>query len=195
MPNPTEYLGACSLIDVSKPVVAKQAKELAAKGDVATAKRCFEFVRDKIRHSSDHRLNPVTCVASDVLEHGTGFCYAKSHLLCALLRANRIPAGLCYQRLSIDGVGPPYCLHGLNAVFLSDYGWYRIDARGARSDVAAQFSPPVEKLAFDISVAGEHDLPGIYKQPHSSVADCLLQHSDWSVVADNLPDVAMDSWP
>lgn len=25
--------------------------------------------------------NPVTCRASEVLVHGTGYCYAKSHLL------------------------------------------------------------------------------------------------------------------
>jgi len=38
-------------------------------------------------------MNPVTCKASDVLIYGTGYCYAKSHLLAALLRANAIPAG------------------------------------------------------------------------------------------------------
>ncbi|MCJ7765377.1 MAG: hypothetical protein MUP09_05490 [Thiovulaceae bacterium] len=28
-----------------------------------------------------------TCSARELLEHGTGWCYAKSHLLAALLRA------------------------------------------------------------------------------------------------------------
>lgn len=65
----------------------------------------IDFVRDQIRHSADYRPNPVTCKASEVLRHGTGYCYAKSHLLAALLRANGVPAGLCYQRLSVgDGV-------------------------------------------------------------------------------------------
>ncbi|MCA9151542.1 MAG: hypothetical protein KDA92_19655, partial [Planctomycetales bacterium] len=41
----------------------------------------------------------------------------------------------------------PYCLHGLNAVYLEAYGWYRIDARGNKPGVAAAFSPPLEKLA------------------------------------------------
>ena len=84
----------------------------------------------------------VTCRASDVLAARTGFCYAKSHLLAALLRANGIPAALCYQRLSIDGQGPPFCLHGLNAVHLPEHGWYRIDARGNKPGVDAQFTPP-----------------------------------------------------
>ena len=194
-PNPNEFLSSCPVIDASASVIVKQAADLAADSAIETAKRCFEFVRDQIRHSSDHRLNPVTCIASEVLEHRTGYCYAKSHLLCALLRANNIPAGLCYQRLSIDGVGRPYCLHGLNAVFLPDYGWYRIDARGNRSDVDAQFSPPTEKLAFDILVSGESDLPGIFRQPHSSVTNCLFQSTDWPEVAENLPDVTFDSWP
>jgi transglutaminase-like putative cysteine protease len=73
----------------------------------------------------------VTCSASQVLLHGTGFCYAKGHLLAALLRANAIPVGSCYQRLRIDGTGPPFCLHGFNSVHLPAIGWYRIDARDA----------------------------------------------------------------
>ncbi len=112
--------------------------------------RCFEFVRDSIKHSWDYQLNPVTCKASDVLLYGTGYCYAKSHLLAALLRANHIPAGLCYQRLTIENDVPPYCLHGLNAVYLKQHGWYRMDARGNKAGVNAEFVPPIEKLAFPI---------------------------------------------
>ncbi|WP_197471779.1 transglutaminase-like domain-containing protein, partial [Methylomonas koyamae] len=135
MTNPTDpaaFLAASEYIDWRHPAVLAQAAVLAAgaDGDEDIAKRCFEFVRDRIQHSWDYRKNPVTCRASEVLSHATGYCYAKSHLLAALLRANRIPAGLCYQRLSLDGDIPPYCLHGLNAVYLTDHGWYRLDARG-----------------------------------------------------------------
>jgi len=96
-----EYLDSSRFIDWKQPLLRAKAAELAAGcvSDEAIAKRCFEFVRDGIKHSWDYRLNPVTCKASDVLIHGTGYCYAKSHLLAALLRANQIPAGLCYQRL------------------------------------------------------------------------------------------------
>ncbi|MGA9085354.1 MAG: transglutaminase domain-containing protein [Methanoregula sp.] len=84
-----------------------------------------------MRHSWDYKANPVTLSASAVLERKTGYCFAKSHLLAALLRANAIPAGLCYQRLKNHAdVGPAFYLHGLNAVWLEEYGWYRADARG-----------------------------------------------------------------
>lgn len=42
---------------------------------------------------------------------GSGICYAKSHLLAALLRANKIPAGFCYPRLSAYENGSPYFIH------------------------------------------------------------------------------------
>ena len=127
-----EYLEATAILDWDRPEVFALARTLAeGRGDpVAVARKCFYWVRDEIKHSGDFRLDPVTCSASQVLRYGTGFCYAKSHLLAALLRANAIPAGFCYQRLSIDGIGPPFCLHGLNTVHLPGIGWYRIDARG-----------------------------------------------------------------
>jgi transglutaminase-like putative cysteine protease len=145
MPNP--YLASSEIIDHQTPAVRQLALELAGgeHDSLVISKSCFEWVRDNIKHSSDHQLNPVTCSASEVLAAGTGYCYAKSHLLAALLRANGIAAGLCYQRLSIDGAGPPFCLHGLNAVLLPDVGWYRIDARGNRPDVQADFTPPREE--------------------------------------------------
>lgn len=126
------YLAATEAIGWHHPAVLQQAETLAQKRsnvlDIAQA--CFEWVRDRIHHSYDYQLNPVTWRASDVLQHKTGYCYAKSHLLAALLRANHIPAGFCYQRLSLNDDGAPYCLHGLNAVYLPQFGWYRLDARG-----------------------------------------------------------------
>ena len=47
--------------------------------------RCFEYVRDQIKHSYDYRCGPVTCIASEVLQYQTGYCYAKSHLLAAFV--------------------------------------------------------------------------------------------------------------
>ena len=109
-----KYLNNSEIIDWQDPAVSSKAADLAGdlKGDEAIAEACFVFVRDNISHSWDSQQNPVTCSASAVLEYGTGYCYAKSHLLVALLRANSIPAGLCYQRLTIDHDQPPYCLHG-----------------------------------------------------------------------------------
>lgn len=189
--NPEDYLASSDWIDWRHPKVLACARELAAgSGDpVVIARRCFEFVRDDIRHSWDFRQNPVTCRASDVLAFGTGYCYAKSHLLAALLRANAIPAGLCYQRLSVGDSGPPYCLHGLNAVLLPIHGWYRIDARGNKPGVDAQFRPPVERLAFPIRDGSEADLPGIHAEPLPEVVRVLTTCATVKEVYENLPDI------
>ena len=149
-------------------------------------------VRDQIRHSLDFRLNPVTCKASEVLRHATGYCYAKSHLLAALLRANGIPAGLCYQRLTIEAGSPPHCLHGLNAVYLKAHGWYRIDARGNKAGIAAEFCPPVEKLAFPLAAPGETDLPEIWPEPLAVVVrDAGKKAKLTDQVYRSLPDVEL----
>ncbi len=185
------FLATSEYIDWQHPAVQNQAAELA-EGQVATieiARRCYEFVRDGIRHSYDFKLNPVTCRASDVLLQQTGYCYAQSHLLAALLRANDIPAGLCYQRLTIDDEKASYCLHGLNAVFLAEIGWYRIDARGNREGLEAAFSPPVEKLAFTIGSPGEADLPEIWSEPLPVVCDVLQRCQNYQEVYESLPDV------
>lgn len=187
------YLAPSKYIDFEHPEVAAKAAELAtgAADDISLARRCFEFVRDEIEHSVDFKRNPVTCRASEVLQQATGYCYAKSHLLAALLRANGIPAGLCYQRLSAGEAGPPYCLHGLNAVFLKDYGWYRIDARGNKPGIATDFCPPREALAFPIREAGERDLPEIWAAPLAVVTDVLERYSDVAQVRENLPDIVL----
>jgi transglutaminase-like putative cysteine protease len=147
-PEREGFLRVTPVIDWDQPPVLALAGELGQAGcsQVDVARACFEWVRDEIAHSSDHGLDPVTCSASDVLKERTGFCYAKSHLLAALLRANGIPAGFVYQRLALDARGEAFCLHGLNAVWLPEIGWYRIDPRGNRRDLIAGFDPPREML-------------------------------------------------
>jgi transglutaminase-like putative cysteine protease len=191
------FLAPSTYIDFETSDVRATARRLAAgaSSELDVARACFEFVRDTIRHSSDFRLNPVTCKASDVLRHGTGYCYAKSHLLAALLRANGIPAGLCYQRLSVGTGGAPYCLHGLNAVYLKDFGWYRIDARGNKPAIDARFAPPVEYLAFAVREREERMLPEIWAEPLSVVVDALERHATWDQVQANLPDVELFDQP
>lgn len=186
-----KYLNNSPIIDWQHPEVSAQAAALAGdlQGDEAIAEACFTFVRDRISHSWDSQQNPVTCRASAVLKHGTGYCYAKSHLLVALLRANSIPAGLCYQRLTIDNDRPPFCLHGLVGVYLKNHGWYRIDPRGNKPGVDADFCPPLEKLAFSTELEGEADLPEIWPEPLAIVVDALQAGSDYLDVAENLPDI------
>jgi transglutaminase-like putative cysteine protease len=160
---------------------------------MAIAQACFEWVRDEIFRSLDYQMNPLTCRASDVLHHKTGYCFAKSHLLAALLRANQIPAGFCYQRLSIDNNGAPYSLHGPSAVYLPGKGWYRIDARGNKEGVNAQFTPPQEQLAYKIQLPEEADFPVVLAEPLQIVLEALqLQHT-WDGMLRNLPDISLDS--
>jgi transglutaminase-like putative cysteine protease len=185
-----QFLKVTEIIDWTHPLVASKAKDLST-GVTRTehiARRCFEWVRDEIQHSFDFRRNPVTCRASDVLVAGTGYCYAKSHLLAALLRANRIPAGLCYQRLSIDDNGAPFCLHGLNSVYLPGIGWYRVDCRGNKPGVDARFSPPIERLAFRVRFPEERNFPDILPDPLPAVVNVLRTFHTWEEVCKNLPD-------
>ncbi|MDX1492154.1 MAG: transglutaminase family protein [Pseudohongiellaceae bacterium] len=185
-----EYLYSSEMIDWQEPSIIAKATELAqgAQSKLETARRCFEFVRDDIQHSWDALKNPVTCAASEVLRHGTGYCYAKSHLLAALLRANGIPAGLCYQRTTVAEDSPPFCLHGLNAVYLDDFGWYKLDARGNKPGVDAQFCPPVERLAFAIKTQGEKHFDEILCEPHPLIIELLTRYKTVLDVAANLPD-------
>jgi transglutaminase-like putative cysteine protease len=185
-----QFLKSTDIINWTHPAVSAKAKELAqgCTDKQKIARRCFEWVRDAIQHSHDFRRNPVTCTASEVLTAGTGYCYAKSHLLAALLRANGIPAGLCYQRLSIDDAGPPYSLHGLNAVHLPEFGWYRLDSRGNKPGVDAQFTPPVERLAFQLNFPEERSFPEILPGPLPVVVTALRTHSTWDELYKHLPD-------
>ncbi|MBM0743914.1 transglutaminase family protein [Phormidium sp. CLA17] len=190
-----DYLEADEVIDWHHPDILAQAKQLSF-GQItsaAIAQRCFEWVRDNIFHSVDYQMNPVTCKASEVLRYETGYCYAKSHLLAALLRANGIPAGFCYQRLSIDDKGAPYSLHGFNAIYLEDIGWYRVDARGNREGVNAQFTPPIEQLAFTIQFSEEADFSTIFPKPSVGVVEALQAHSIWSEMLCNLPDISLEA--
>jgi ribosomal protein S18 acetylase RimI-like enzyme len=191
-----EYLQSSEIIDWKNPDILELAERLAApyQTTVDIAKACFEFVRDEIHHSHDYQMNPVTCRASDVLKYRTGYCFAKSHLLAALLRANNIPAGLCYQRLSIDDRGAPYTLHGLNAIFLPDIGWYRVDSRGNREGIDANFKPPKEQLAYEIRLPQEADLGNIFPEPLPVVVKVLQESKTWDEVLCSLPDISLEIW-
>jgi transglutaminase-like putative cysteine protease len=191
------FLRATEVIDWRDPGVLAKARELSsgASEPLEIARRCFEWVRDHIQHSSDFRRNPVRCAASQVLAESTGYCYAKSHLLAALLRANGIPGGFCYQRLSIDEKGAPYSLHGFNAVHLPEFGWYRMDSRGNKPGIDAQFSPPVEKLAFRIAFPAERLFPEILADPLPVVVAALRAHKTWDEMYRNLPDWEPGSLP
>ena len=190
-----QYLEKSEFINWDCPEILELALSLKGNlgSDVEVAKACFEYVRDSIRHTYDFQIDIITCKASDVLNHKTGYCYSQSHLLAALLRANGIPAGLCYQRLSLTGDGAPYCLHGLNAVYLNDFGWYRIDPRGNKEGVEAKFTPPAEHLAFGTEGRLETDIQGIWPEPLPVIVNALQKYNTCMAVYENLPDVEVYS--
>ncbi len=184
-----EFLAHTATIDFNHPEVNALALKLSENltDDLSIAKSCFEYVRDQIKHSGDAQGGTPTCIASEVLRHKTGWCYAKSHLLAALLRANSIPTALCYQRLFCDEyTKESRCLHALNAIYLKDYGWYKVDARGNNKTTNAQFHPPKEQLAFELR-AGEKDLEGYYAEPLECVLQALKQ--DYKEMIHHFPDM------
>ncbi|TLD71877.1 transglutaminase family protein [Phragmitibacter flavus] len=187
-----EFLQPTDIIDSTHPTIVAAAVEIAgdAIDDEDVASRCFMWVRDAVRHSSDHPIEIVTYTASDVLKHRVGFCYAKSHLLAALLRARSIPTALCYQRLAFDDTASSFFLHGLVAVHLKRHGWYRVDPRGNKPGIFSDFTPPVESLPYSPTLKGEMNVPGIFPDAMTCVVSTLRQ---WTTAADvraNLPDFA-----
>lgn len=187
----TKYLEETEIVDYKNPEVSALAMHLAKgyNNDIEIAKKCFEYVRDEIRHSGDYKENITTATASEVLKHKTGWCYSKAFLLAALLRANGIPAGFCYQRLSCSEYKPDiYCLHGLNWVFIKEFGWYRVDARGNREGVDAEFTPPIEKLAFEVG-ENEFDLPENLPEPLPVIVETLRTFKSYAEMIENFPDI------
>jgi transglutaminase-like putative cysteine protease len=159
------FLTASDVVDFHHPDVGRLARALARTMPRDTAAACFDWVRDRIEHSIDFGREELSCDASEALALGTGLCIAKSHLLVALLRANGIPSGFCYQRLHLREPGGAYCIHGLVAVWLEQGGWYRCDARGNKATVHCEFTPGRENLAFAVAAEGERLYPQIWAQP------------------------------
>lgn len=190
------FLATCDVIDWQADPIRELALRITAgtRGTAALA-TLFTWVRDSIAHTGDAGRGKVTLSASEVLRERTGLCYAKSHLLVALLRASGIPAGLCYQRLCSDQDTQLFVLHGLVAVLMPDQTFLRVDLRGNREGVNAQFVPGREALAFSVSCPGEADLPGVFASPLPAVVDALSKASHWHPVDTELPDVEPEHWP
>jgi len=187
----TNYLNETDIIDFSDPGIRELSLRLSQGciSDIEIAKNCFLYVRDNIRHTGDYQDVITTLKASEVLKHKTGWCYAKSHLLAALLRANGIPTGFSYQRLSCSEYKKDiYCLHGLNTICLNEFGWYRVDARGNKEGIRAEFEPPIETLAFDLE-EGETNVDGIFEDPLASVVKALNTNRTYEEMINNFPDI------
>ncbi|MFI8521991.1 transglutaminase family protein [Streptomyces sp. NPDC085481] len=189
-PDIAAYLAVGEAVDHDHPTVRAATERLSAGHPDAYsyAKAAYEFVRDTIPHSQDSGDLRVTWRASDVLEQGTGICYAKSIAYAALLRARGIPAALCYQRLADDDGSDPV-VHGLVAVRLPGAAeWARQDVRGNKPGVDAQFSLGEERLAWTARPEfSELDYPVLYAEPHPAVLAALQAAPDRPYLWQTLP--------
>jgi transglutaminase-like putative cysteine protease len=170
---PANYLAGDEVVDLFHPSIKALASSLRAEhgDDASFARAAFEYARDGVRHSWDVQDPRVTLSASEALRAGVGLCFAKAHLLTALLRSEGIPTSLCYQRLSDDGSS--FYVHGLVAIHLQG-NWHRQDPRGNKPGVDAQFSLTTEQLAWPVATElGEHDYPQLLVNPHPDVVRAL----------------------
>ncbi|RYG25947.1 transglutaminase family protein [bacterium] len=180
-----EYLRPSETIDFDHPEVQAFLRNcgwtMLAPWPAATA--AYGFVRDEVSHSFDAGNPLPTLTASETLRERTGLCYAKSHLLAALLRGLRIPAAIRYQRVALD---EGYCLHAFNSVWI-DGQWFDLDARGNNARVQADFSSAGSCLAFVPSEErGEETLDGYLAEPAPSVIRALREADN--VLTMRLPD-------
>lgn len=186
--DPALFLAADDVVQADHPAVGALARDLRAQAgtDEDLARLAFTWVRDEVAHSYDVRDPRVTLRAADVLEQRVGLCYAKAHLLAALLRAEGVPTALCYQRLTDDRGG--HVLHGLVAVHLRG-AWHRQDPRGNKPGVDAQFSLDDERLAWPVDPAlGEVDYPTLHVTPARCVVETLTGADDvLALYDDGLP--------
>lgn len=192
--NFNHYLQEVDEVNYTHPLIQTEAARLfhPHQSETEKIKVAFQFVRDHIAHSWDIQSKRVTCRASDVLLHKEGICYAKSNLFAALLRHQGIPTGFCYQRLLLfDTPDEGYCIHALNAVYVkSEEKWIRLDTRGNKEGIDAQFSIEEEKLAFTVhEELGEVDYPTIYVKPHRKTIAVLKEQTDaLEMYTNHLPD-------
>ncbi|OPY09358.1 MAG: Transglutaminase-like superfamily protein [Syntrophus sp. PtaB.Bin001] len=189
--NIEAYLAADKIVNWKEPSIYNTARELTAgiPDEIGRARRLYEWVRDEIPHSHDIGTNVLTCIAGDVLKRRTGICFSKSHLLAALLRAIKIPAGFCYQIVPFPLADNQLILHGLNGIYLSSIQkWIRVDARGNTHGIDARFSLDREQLAFPINkAAGQILYDTIYAAPLKRVAERLLKYKTRTELWTDLP--------
>ena len=193
---PKAFLVEEKYVDFSAENIQRKAAELfnGICDNTQKVRIAYEFVRDEIPHSFDKDTAIITAKASDVLKHKTGICHAKANLLAALLRPQGIPAGFCFQHLTImedDSAG--YCIHCYNSVWL-DGRWIKLDSRGNKPGINAQFSLDDPVLAFSCRPEyDEYNWNGIYAFPHSETMKMLEKANSLQDIIDNIPEYVVEA--
>ena len=185
-----EYLEENDLVDICnvKDFTCSLVENIQS--DIQKAKLLYEYVRDEIKHSADIGANEVTKYASEVLKYKHGICFAKSILLVAMLRSVNIPAGFGYQKLILDDETCPWLvLHGYTFIYLDSIKkWIKVDARGNKPGIEAEFSIHKPVMAFEIrNEFGEIDQNINHSYPIVPVVNCLKENKNREKLWEKLP--------
>ena len=178
-----DYLTFSKYINGNDVRIVSKANEFKQKytNEISLIKAVYEFVRDEIKHSwdiQDKRVTKSAVISDAVTSLGKMLRYS---IIAALVRACGIPAGICYQRLTLgDTPDTGFCIHALNAVYIKSMDkWIRLDARGNKKGVDAQFDLQTEKLAFVVRTnMGEADYRTIYAKPSDKLMNVLENNTD-----------------
>ena len=190
-PDLDDYLKSDDIIDFDDSSIEEASEQLieGLKDNISKAQAIFEFVRDQIFHSFQISATSVTLKASEVLDKGHGICYAKAHLLTAMMRAAGIPAGLCYQIIR-DESDDRLVVHGLSAIYIEEIEkWIRLDASKGIEEINTfiDFDRELPGLTVNTEI-GEQDDPTIYILPSKQVIKALRKSQTVDELRNNLPD-------
>ena len=165
---PKAFLQEDDYVDFTNISISREVSQaiLKCKTLEEKARAVFEFVRDDISNAFDIDSIDIPCTASETVRARYGTDDSKANLLAAMMRALGIPAGFCYQRLTVlDDDSEGLYLHCYNAIYL-DGKWIRLDASTDRGGKKGEFAKITPILPFTPrEVFGEENIPGIFAEP------------------------------
>ena len=188
-PLQENYLVESAYVNYNNPNVQREISSLLTncKSSTEYLTKAFLFVRDHISHSVDKAEKTIISrSASDALKNKHGLCFAKAHLLCALLRAVKIPCALSYQTIISPSIR---FIHGLCAYLdTNTHSWVHIDPVN-KNDKFEAFKAGHEWLYYRPSkklTIINH--PELYTDTHPAIKHYLEKHSTLSDALEELPE-------
>ena len=157
--DPAQCLEPTEFIDSDSASVEALAQRVQGDGPpIHRAVRLFEHVRDEIQYEFRAKLTKDEYRASRTLADGKGFCVQKAVLLCALLRAARIPSALVLCDLK-DYTLPSRIVRAMGTDTMFHHGLNAIHLNGRWLLADASLSPDVveRKRYRRVDFDGEHD--------------------------------------
>ena len=192
MAEPTDrFLEETEYVDWKDMLITRETSQtiIGCKTDEDKVKAVFEFVRDGITNAMNIDSVALPWTASTTVRAMVGTDDSKAMVFAAMVRALGIPAGFCYQRLTVvDDDSEGYYLHCYNAVYL-DGKWIKVDASGRLGARDATFCKIEPDLAFiPREVYGESNISGIFARPYEKSMDVLKSAERISDIIFGLPD-------